>query len=329
MKKYFKSILVIIVILIAAIALVACQPADSNAPSDSSESSQRNPILEQKDTTTATVYYATTDNKWLVPLTLSINATREVAKVAMEKLLAGPPSTDFAAPVIPEGTKLRDIYTISSIIYVDLTKEIQNIAPENAQIAIDAIVATVLPLAEDGHTLQILIDGKVADKLGEINISQPIAPKDINYQGENQATAKITVYFGDNNAMYLVPLTYDIDKTEKPDPVYYSQKAIEKLLEGPSSDSGLMPTLWKGTKLLSLELIGQTINVNLDKEALDYGGGSAAEQMFVNSLIYSLTSIEGISDIQILIEGKKIEYLPEGTDVSQPLKATQLINSII
>jgi germination protein M len=297
-------------------------PAEGDK-SDSTEketgSGEREPLLV-KDQELVVVYFATPDGKNLVPVTLSIKPTSEAAKIAVEKLLAGP-ENDFSLPTIPEGTKLKDLYLQDSTAYVDLTEEILNIPEESSEQTIDALVFTLaeFPAVED---VQILINGQVYQKIGAVDISKPIKkPEAINYYGKSTPSENLAkVYFADSNAIYLVPITIQVDKKDP------SLSALEKLVAGPPKDSGLISTVWQGTKINSLKVEDGLATVDFNVEVLGYGGGSAAETMLVNSVLFTLTQFPEIEGVQFLIDGEKIEYFPEGTDVSSPLSAPRKIN---
>ncbi len=328
MKKIgYKSLL--LPLIACALLGASCALNPKPQPGDNEPPPVRTPLLQASDATTATVYYATADGQWLLPLTLPIKATREAARVAMEKLLAGPPN-DFASAIIPGDTKLLDIYITSSVVFVDLTKEFLSLSPEGARQAASSIAATILPLGQ-GNAVQILIEGKPGPDLGDIDLSQPINLNYINSVSPDDSGMPLTCYFSDANAMFLVPQTFLVEDRDLKDDDYLSllaEKTMEFLLEGPQEESGLFPTLWEGTQLLSCQVNNSIAWVNLSGDALAYGGGSAAEQLFLKSILYSLTSIKGITSVQLLIEGEKQEFLPEGSDISSPLEPYEPINMV-
>jgi germination protein M len=281
----------------------------------------RKPFLVQKRETVR-VYFATPDGRNLVPVTLSINPTKEAAKVAAEKLLAGP-ENNFSLRTIPEGTKLKDVFLQDRTVYVDLTTEIKKVAQNktNTELALSSLVLTLTEFKEVDN-VQVLIDGKIEKKLGDMEIEKPIKrPKNINYYGDKKENS-IVVFYSDANAMFLVPVSLGVSGKDFP------LIALKKLLEGPPVKSGLIGTCWPQTKVHSLFINNGIASVDFSQEALGYGGGATAEIMWVNSVVLTLTMFEQISAVQFLINGKKMEYLPEGTDVSAPIPTPQDINFI-
>lgn len=293
----------------------------------------RQPYLSTEEQSFATVYYTTGDKRYLLPLTIPINNTREVAKIALEKLLAGPPD-EFSSSVIPEGTKLRDVYMVGDTIYVDLTKDFLEVGEDEAQLAVECIVQTVLPVTSR-YLLQIMVEGQVCPELAGTDISLPLDDAPFNLLNPEDAPkgkdiCLATAYFCDEYAMYLVPVSMAMPKdllnsAENPE-LFLARETIDLLLLGPDEDSSLFATFYPGAQLLGLEIKERIAYVNLSAEALDYGGGTAFEQIFVKSLVCSLTDLTGIDAVQILIEGEIEQYLPEGTDISTPLYPFNKIN---
>lgn len=312
------------------------------APPPLDTDTERLPILEETDTTTATVYYATLDKKNLLPLNLTINATKEVAKLAMEKLLAGPP-TAAAAPLLPRDTKLLDLYSSQSTVYVNVTKDILEVERAQAQLAVDAVLYTILPLAE-GYNLQLLIEGQKYERLGGVDIGAPLsqpqpginpdAPSRERWRlhGKEAAGRALTYYLSDAQAMFLVPQTlfYLPDQesaTEISSPAAYARAVLTALLEADEQTSGLWSPFWPGTEVRDVRVEDNIAYVDFSAQLTGYGGGSSTEIMMLDCLTYSLTALAGISAVQVLIEGRT-GYLPEGMDISKPLTPQAPLNII-
>jgi germination protein M len=346
-RKYAWFLWGLLILLYAACAV----GKDIPAPLPLDTAAERLPILVESEITTATVYYATLNKQYLLPLNLTINATKEVARVAMEKLLAGPP-TAAAAPLLPQDTKLLDLYSNRSTVYVNVTKEILNVDLHQAQLAVDSILCTILPLAE-GYSLQLLIEGQLYDRLGSVDISSPLSRPipGINLDTASRerwrlwmeeealyAGVPLTYYLADAQAMYLVPQTLLFFPQEKQgteqeiqeerlSPTAYARAVLIAMLEADEQESGLWSPFWPGTELLNLWLEDNIAYVDFSAQLTDYGGGAATESMMLNCLTYSLTALPGISAVQVLIEGRA-GNLPEGMDISKPLMPQAPLNII-
>lgn len=283
---------------------------------------QKREIILSNAKNVITVYFATSDDKNLVPVTLDVNPTQEMAKVATEKLLAGPVDENLKH-VIPEGTKLKDLYKFGGIAYVDLTPDFLTAKNSiEADMAVEALVFTLTEFTQV-DSVQILINGEIPKKpYGHMNIVKVLnrMPKINSY--DDKGKNNFRVYYSDQNAMYMVPLTFSSNDKVTLNVI------MEKLLSDPPKESNLIKPIWQGTKLLSIKQEADTVIVNLSKEVIAYGGGSANESNLVNALTFTLTQVEGIKKVQLLIEGKKPESLPEGTDISNPWERPDNINYI-
>ena len=317
----FKKYAFIIVLVFCLLSLTACF---SQKATPAVTGGERELLLLEQETTAVTVYYATLDGKNLVPLTFSVNATREAAQVALEKLLAGAPN-EFVKSPLSADAKLKDVYGLEDIVFVNLTKQFTEINEEYALLASGALAATVLPLL-DNSQLQLLLNGQPYEDVGKVQLSMPIKESPLNPVAPiDDDQPYIVYYFGDEQAQYMVPQSAPVadGKVEN-----LATETVKALLKGPKWGSNLYSSINKETKLLGLKVADGIVTVDFSAELLDYSGSSAEENVLVNSLLYSLTSIEGIDSVQILIEGQIEEYLPAGTDISAPLKAVEKINAV-
>ena len=97
--------------------------------------------------------------------------------------------------------------------------------------------------------------------------------------------------------------------------------AIQTLITGPSENEaaqGLSSSFPEATRLLGLELSSTTAEVNLS-QAFEQGGGSATMIGRINQLFYTLTELEEISNVSLLIEGKPIlAFSAQGLLIENP-----------
>jgi len=126
---------------------------------------------------------------------------------------------------------------------------------------------------------------------------------------------KVTVYFGDDQAMYLVPEEREVAKGNRT----LEEVIIDELIKGPTKP-GLTRTIPEGTKLLSVSVVDGIAYVNFSKEfQTRHWGGSAGEIMTIYSIVNSLAKLDGIEKVQFLLEGKKQESILGHLDTGQPI----------
>ncbi|MDO8885562.1 GerMN domain-containing protein [Candidatus Oleimmundimicrobium sp.] len=118
----------------------------------------------------------------------------------------------------------------------------------------------------------------------------------------DEETTTLTVYFSDEQAMYLLPETKEVPKTETP-----AQAAIEELIKGPE-EAGHVSTIPEGTKLNGIKIEEEMAYVDFsEKFKANYQLGSAAEIMTIYSIVNTLTEFPTIKRVKFLVNGEPLE----------------------
>ncbi|NLC12324.1 MAG: GerMN domain-containing protein [Firmicutes bacterium] len=122
-------------------------------------------------------------------------------------------------------------------------------------------------------------------------------------QGEDdESGVEVTLYFSDNEAMYLLPELRSIKPGSS-----VAEAVVQELMAGPLSKDCLA-TLPAGLELISLEIEDGIAYVNFN-EALYSVQGSAGEIMAVYSVVNSLAELPEIEKVSFLIEGSEVDSL--------------------
>lgn len=134
-----------------------------------------------------------------------------------------------------------------------------------------------------------------------------------------------TIYLIDkNNYVARVNISINEEDCEK------KAKEIISYLTVGSNNSNLIPNGFKpiipaGTKVLATSLEDSNLKINFSKDFLNID--ASLEVKLIESLIYSLTSIEGVDSITILIEGELLNKLPHSKEfLDNPLDRKYGIN---
>ena len=129
------------------------------------------------------------------------------------------------------------------------------------------------------------------------------------------AKEKVTLYFGDKEAMYLIPEEREVATGSKP----IEQAIVEELIKGPRNPE-LSRTIPPEAKLRSIRVENGVAYVDFSKEIqTKHWGGSAGEAMTIYSVVNSLAGVSGIEKVQFLVEGKKQESLVGHADTTEPI----------
>lgn len=109
----------------------------------------------------------------------------------------------------------------------------------------------------------------------------------------------VTLYFSDENVMYLCPET----RTIKTDDENLCKTVAEEVIKGPKSRD-LIKTVSGDVKVLSAKTADKICTIDLSEEFSTYNvGGSAKETMAIYSIVSSLCALDGIDSVKINIDG--------------------------
>lgn len=97
---------------------------------------------------------------------------------------------------------------------------------------------------------------------------------------------------------------------------------LNNLLQGPSLEEisrGLISLIPQGTRLLAATVRGSTAYINFNENFLfnEYGVEGYAGQL--RQIVWTVTEFSNIRDVQILIEGRRLDYLGESVWIGSPV----------
>jgi spore germination protein GerM len=102
---------------------------------------------------------------------------------------------------------------------------------------------------------------------------------------------------------------------------------LRALIEGPLPDErqrGLISFIPPGTKLLSVMIRGTTAYINLSEEFQFSTFGVEGYAAQLRQIVWTATEFSTVKDVQILIEGKRVDYLGESILVGSPISRDML-----
>ncbi len=96
-------------------------------------------------------------------------------------------------------------------------------------------------------------------------------------------------------------------------------ESINKLITGPD-DQSLVSVIPKNTELLSLKVTNKIATLNFNKNFISNHWASAeSEQLTIESIVKTLTNLPGIDQVQIFVEGQKIDTIAGHLILDKPL----------
>jgi germination protein M len=142
--------------------------------------------------------------------------------------------------------------------------------------------------------------------------------------GEATNVMPTTIYVSNQNG-FVVPLNIKMEKTNS-----IAKATLEHMVQGSNGDAALTGTglhnvLPKGTQIKGVAINNHVARVDFSKDVLNYKT-AAEEQAIVDSVVWTLTGIEGISKVQFAVEGRTQATLKNGTPIGDAISRENGIN---
>jgi spore germination protein GerM len=126
----------------------------------------------------------------------------------------------------------------------------------------------------------------------------------------------VTLYFSDAQAQYLKPENREV--VIKNDSL--EEVVIEELIKGPE-DTALRRTVPEEAELLSVSVSEGVVSVNFSQEfKTKHWGGSTGEILTLYSVVDTLAELPGITSVQFMLEGEKMDTLAGHFGTENPLE---------
>ena len=131
-------------------------------------------------------------------------------------------------------------------------------------------------------------------------------------------SATITVYSVDAKGDGTKLLARQIPASDPAAPP--EKRAVQAISQMASGKDSPLP---KGTKVISVKFGGELATIDLSKEFKDnFSGGSTQEALTIDSVTATLGQFSGVKKVQFLVEGKKIDALGGGQELTDPIPVT-------
>ncbi|VBB07821.1 sporulation and spore germination [Lucifera butyrica] len=150
--------------------------------------------------------------------------------------------------------------------------------------------------------------------------NQQQAPSNLNNSQPAAATMRLTTYQATRDGLHLGAEIHTVPKNDHP-----AQTALELLTAG-TSNPELISVIPPDTKVLGLKIKDHVAYANFNAAIVKNNpGGSDNEMLLVAAIVDTLTEFPGIQEVQILVDGKKIDTLSGHMDLSEPLSRSEEI----
>jgi spore germination protein GerM len=102
---------------------------------------------------------------------------------------------------------------------------------------------------------------------------------------------------------------------------------ITSLLAGPMPEErrrGLISLIPEGTRIMSATVRGSTAYINFNEEFQFNTYGVEGYAAALRQIVWTATEFSNVRDVQVLIEGRRVDYLGEGVWIGSPLSREML-----
>lgn len=244
---------------------------------------------------------------------------QEKYEKTLQEWLKGPKDAAKFEQSLQPGVKTLGISKEQDKLTVNLSKEFgtfKGIMHEAATIA--SLVDTMVQFPEI-NSVKIKVEG-----------AELIAPSgnpygylsEINFNPNENAgltSKEVTLYFGDDQAMYVVPEKRNINIEANAGKDRLIKALIEELIKGPI-DQNLSPTIPPEAKVNSVNVTGERAAIDFSEEMITkHWGGAAGEDMTLSSIANTVTEVEGIKEVVLTVNGKPLNIEHAVIDSSNPL----------
>lgn len=182
--------------------------------------------------------------------------------------------------------------------------------------ALVVLVMAALLLAGAGCTgssVQNELD-RLKERVGKLEQDLAALRTSLDALTQELRGTKVTIYLKAPGEDLLVPVTRSVPPGEDP-----PTAALRAVVAGPQAGERAEAVLPAAVKVLSVQQKEGTATADFSGDITRMNVGSMGEALAVAAIANTLTEFPGIRQVQILVEGKKVESLAGHVDVSRPL----------
>jgi spore germination protein GerM len=100
------------------------------------------------------------------------------------------------------------------------------------------------------------------------------------------------------------------------------QDVLNVILAGPSADElnrGILNLIPQNTRLLSAAVRGNTAYISFSENFMFNTFGVEGYVAQLRQIVWTVTEFPNVNDVQILIDGRRLDYLGEGIWIGSPI----------
>ncbi|MBN1485563.1 MAG: GerMN domain-containing protein [Chloroflexia bacterium] len=249
--------------------------------------------------TWSVLYFLDASGTYYVPVTRRSDYTPQIARRAVEEMIAGPRSGSNLLRTIPAGMDLLDIWIEGSTIYVDFDQSFEALGAGSKE-----AMAVVLALTEFSTVdqVQFQVNGTNVGLPGSGNTNPVGRPAYVNFENSyglepGTDVIHLELYFVTADGQHLFPLVRRVPFT-----LGTARSTIDEMIQGHSNQLARSP-LPGDLSILSIDRVGDTIVVDFSAAFWSVDQGLATDALALAMTSLTPGSYQGVTAVQIWVQG--------------------------
>ena len=247
------------------------------------------------------IFYLNMENTKLVPEFYdSTGATGEELVAELIERLSSAPDSSKLRRTIPENVLVQDFKIDGAWLTIDFSKEYNNLTPTQEVLVRAAIVRTLLQ--ENSFSLiAFTVDSEPLRTKSGFLVGSMNKDSFIENPGEqinSSVETTIGLYFSSEDGTQIVKENRQVHYSTN---ISIEKLIMEQLIEGPKK-SGAKATIPSETKIITITVAEGVCYVNLDN-TFQNQNPEIKEEVVLYSIVNSLTELQGVTKVQISING--------------------------
>ena len=300
--KNLKGVLSILMIVVMSLSTVACEKTTT--------------ISNGK------IYYVRADKAGIIPFKYNFESTDTDGAIseALKQLASDVDDID-AINTIPSGVDVKNWELNNKSLDLYLVGDYESLDTYTEILVRAAIVKTLVQIKGVNSVSIFVNDSPLTDSTGEAigAMSADTFIEDFGQETDSLLHTDLKLYFASADGVSTVP------ETRK---VYYSRNVsleklvIDQLLKGPDTD-GLLSAIPTGTKLNSITVSENGVCIVNFDGAIETVVSGVTENVTVYSIVNSLTELDNVKQVQILVNGETPHISNVDIDMSKAISRNE------
>lgn len=247
------------------------------------------------------IYYLNMDKSKIVAEGYDSTGAEGEALVGeiLTKLHSGPDSAKLRQ-TIPANIKINSFKLNGVYLYVDFSEEYNSLKPEE-EILIRAAIVKSLVQTKACSLVAFTVNSEPLHAHDGSLVGSMSADTFVENPGEqinSSVETTLTLYFANKEGTKLTKESRNVHYSTN---VSMEKLIMEQLIEGPKK-AGMMSTMPSGTKIISVSVVDGVCYVNLS-DSFRNQNAEVNEEIVLYSIVNSLSEVQGVSKVQISING--------------------------